>query len=184
MDRPSQEEIVEELIALVVESAEPEGAVTPDAPLIAALGLDSLDIIELGFSIQERFDFAFSDKNPIDELDKTLGGEVVLTEGRLNERGRAIALERMPELARVTLPADLTVHQLQNYFSVRTFARLIEEWYAAMPETHPETGEAVEIVDFRVRTVSGGEVPKPDGDALLDAWVRDRAARLEAELKK
>ena len=181
MVRPDHASIVEALVTLVIESAEPEGAVTPDAPLIAELGLDSLDIIELGFSIQERFDFAFSDKNPIDALDKALGGEVILTEGRLNARGRAIALERMPELAAVELPEDLTIHQLQSYFSVRTFARLIEEWYDAVPETHPETGEQVVIVDFRVQTESGGRVPLPDGDMLVDAWVAERAAQLKAE---
>ncbi len=182
MDIPSREAIADKLVELVVESAEPTGEVTADAPLISALGLDSLDIIELGFSIQEHFDFAFSDKNAIDELDKVLGGEVILKEGRLTEQGRTILLERMPELGAIELPDALTVHELQQYYTVNTFARLIEEFYASLPEAHPETGEPLEIRDFRVRTVSGGEIPLPDGDALVDAWVATTAARMKAEL--
>jgi len=181
MKIPSREEIAERIVALVEEAAEPTGDVTPDAPLIAELGLDSLDVIELGFSIQENFDFAFSDKNAIDELDRALGGDVVLTEGRLNDLGWSIVRERMPELATVEIPEELTIHQLQNYYTVNTFARLIHELYEALPERHPETDELVVIENFRVRTASGGEVPLPDGDKLVDAWIAEKAEQIRRE---
>lgn len=179
MKIPTRDEIAARIVELVMESAEPEGEVTVDAPLIDSLGLDSLDVIELGFSIQENFDFAFSEKNAIDELDRKLGGGVVLSDGKLNELGWQIVRERMPELAAVDLPEEMTIHQLQNFYTVNTFARLIHELYEVLPDKHPETGEAVVIENFRVRTVSGGEVPLPDGDAVVNEWIEAKAAEIQ-----
>lgn len=177
MKIPSRAEINAKIIELIEENAEAKEAVTADKPLINVLGLDSLDIIELGFGIQETFDFAFSDKNAIEELDKTLGGGRLLVEGTLTAEGRALVLERMPELKGQDLPEPLEIRQLQGYYTVDTFGRLVEEFYKALPATDPASGKPLTLEDFNVRTTDGDEVRLPDGDALVDAWVADAAKR-------
>jgi len=177
---PDLDSITQKILELIEENIEPEVTVVADAALINELEFDSLHIIELGFSIQETFDFEFSDKNAFEELDRALGGGRILFEGKLTELGRKLMRERMPELAEVSLPDDLTVSDIQGFYTVGTFARLVHEFYEAAPTVCPETGEAVVINDFRVQTQSGGEVSLPTGDMLVDKWVQETTERLSA----
>ncbi|MDJ0840094.1 MAG: phosphopantetheine-binding protein [Acidobacteriota bacterium] len=177
MNIPSIDAVCQKIVELIEENTDPPKPLTPDAPLVAELGLESLDIIEMGFSVQETFDFDFSDINPIEELDKLLGGNRLLAEGRLTDEGKRVALGRMPELEAVELPEELTIHKLQEYFTIRTFARLIDEFYRALPEKL-ESGEPVIIRDFRPCTESGAEVPLPKADSLVMVWVEKQAELL------
>jgi acyl carrier protein len=179
---PSWDEILDKVRSIVVESAEPEGRLRDDLPLMAEQGLDSLDLIEVSFSLQEFFEFEFSDKNAIEELERALGDHSIIGEdGRLTDKGREMVLKRMPELENVSLPEDLTPLQLQQYFTVETFARLALEFYEAAPEIDPESGERVVADGFKVVTEDSGKVVKlPSGDELIDRWVEDTAAAARA----
>ena len=179
MDMPSIDAIGDKIIALIEENTDTPEPLTPDAALVASLGLDSLDVIEMGFSVQETFDFDFSDLNPFEALDKRLGGNRLLAEGRFTPEGREVMLQRMPELAGLQLPEDLTIHKLQEHYTVRTFARLIHEWYQALPAALAD-GQPVLIRDFRPCTDSGDPVPLPKGDDLVTAWVEAQALTMSA----
>ena len=172
---PTIEEIREKVINIIEDSVDPEDTVKPDVPLMAGQGFDSLDLIETGFSLQEFFEFEFSDKNAIEELSKALGDDSIISEsGHLTELGREMVFKRMPELKNVDLPQEITPLQLQQYYTVDTFSRLILEFYKAAPDVCPETGEAVVIEDFKVvTTASGRPVKIPTGDAIIDRWVSE-----------
>lgn len=176
------EEIAVKLEEVIAEHVEFERPMDHRAPLVRDLGFDSLDLIETSFCIQEYFDFEFSDKNALDALDQALGGGVIIAEGRLTERGLAMVRERMPELDHISFPEDMSPAQLQQFYSLTSFARLIQEFLAAVPETCAESGETIHLNDMVPQTESGN---KPtglrNGDALLDDWVAKTAERMRAE---
>jgi acyl carrier protein len=178
---PEFQTIVDKVIAIIEAVVDTEAELRPTAPLMKELGFDSLDLIETSFSLEEFFGFEFNSKNPIEELNDALGGEAIVVQGKLTALGRDMVLRRMPELTGVDLPAELSVMELQQYFSIETFARLIAEFYDAAPDTCPETGEPVVVKDFKIVTESGGQpVRVPSGDELVDRWVATMTAMLKA----
>lgn len=177
---PDPETIKTKIIEIIEENVELNTPLKTDAALVKELGFDSLDLIETSFCLQEFFGFEFSDKNAIEELENALGNETILSQGRLTELGRSIILLRMPELERVNLPQGLTPMELQQYYTVETFVRLIHEFYLAAPDTCPESGEPVVLNQFRIQTQSSGkQVEPPGGDTLIDRWVAETAASLQ-----
>lgn len=182
---PSLAQLADKVEELLIETA--DMTITPvphDRPLLGELGLDSLDMIELGFAMDEFFGFQFSDRNAVELLDKELGGGVLTAPtGYLTEQGRAMVLRRMPELAHLDLPEPLKMVDVQQYYTLETFARLMQEFYLALPDTCPDSGEAVVVVDFVPQTeTSGTRVAPPSGDALIDEWVETTARELKAEI--
>ena len=168
-------QIVEKIEALMHEHIELRQPLKTDVPLIKGLGFDSLDLIETSFTLQEFFEFDFSDKNPLEELDRALGEGSILSENQLTELGMKMVRKRMPELAHVDLPEQLTAADLQQYYTVETFARLIREFYINAPETGPHNGEETLCRDFKIVGAESGEpVTMPSGDELVDAWVREQ----------
>ncbi len=176
---PSIAEIAERLESVMAEHVDFKRPLDPKAALSADLGFDSLDLIETSFSIQEYFDFEFSDKNALEELDQALGGGRLVENGRLTGLGFDLLRQRMPELGERPLPESMTPAEVQKYFCLETFARLVREFLLAVPETCPQTGESIVLIDMVPRTTAG-EKPAclPTGDQLLAAWVEEQAARL------
>jgi len=176
---PSREAIEKKVREIFNETLEPDGEVAIDRPLIAELGYDSLDMIELSFALEEFFGFEFNSRNAIEELDRRLGKGRILADGVLNDLGRQVVLERMPELGEVDLPAELRAAALPQYFPLRTFARIIEDFYARTPDTCAESGENVVSDGFRiVAETSREEIPAPSGDAILEEWLERKATEL------
>ncbi len=177
---PTPEAIRAKVMKIIEDNVELQGPLKTDAPLVKELGFDSLDLIETSFCLQEFFGFEFSDKNAVEELENALGKETILREGMLTEMGKNIILQRMPELASVALPEQVTPMELQQYYTVDTFVRLIHEFYLAAPDTCPESGEPVVLNEFRIQTRSSGKrIDPPSGDALIDRWVAETAASLQ-----
>ncbi|CAM2006988.1 acyl carrier protein [Acanthopleuribacter pedis] len=181
---PSLAELAAKVEELLYETTDIDNQPVPhDRPLMGEIGLDSLDMIELGFAMDEFFGFQFSDRNAVELLDERLGGGVLVAPtGYLTEQGRAMVLRRMPELEHLDLPEPLKMVEVQQYYTLETFARLMREFYVALPETCPETGEAVEVVDFVPQTAEGKvRVEPPRGDVLIDQWVDRAALEINAE---
>ena len=177
---PDLDQFVELVIKLIDEKIEPSEPVKTGVPLMRELGMDSLDLIELSFALQEFFEFEFSDKNAVEELEKALANRTIIAEGVITPLGIEMARQRMPELADIELPERITPVELQQFYTVETFARLIREFFTAAPETCPETGEAVVVRDFHIVTeTSNKPVAVPSGDELIDAWVAATAKTLQ-----
>ena len=166
-----------EIVETVVDNGEP---LKPDIPLMSGLGLDSLDLIEVSFALEEFFEFQFGERNAVEVLDRALGGDRLIRTGKLTPEGLKMALRRMPELASLELPEELSPLELQQYYTIESFARLIREFYLAAPDRCPETGEAAVLDQFRIVYETSREpVPVPGGDELIDRWVARMAAEIE-----
>lgn len=84
MDRQQIRKNLEELVALVSEELADKGAELGDeAELRDGLGLDSLQITELLFEIEEKFEAKISDEEAM-QL-RTVGDLISLIEGKINQ---------------------------------------------------------------------------------------------------
>ncbi|APV50711.1 hypothetical protein BWI17_14065 [Betaproteobacteria bacterium GR16-43] len=123
MDRSTIFPAVADLLAdsLAIDAAR----IQPDSRLIDDLGMDSLDFVELVFSLERRFDVKMRSA----ELDMLLRAEFDpkrLVEGRyLPPEDVARMLEWMPNLARADA-ARVTPRDLYGFISVESLVRLVD----------------------------------------------------------
>ena len=177
---PALDEIAEKIRQLLARIVQPSVKLELDTPLMKGHGLDSLDMIETSFALEEFFGFQFSGRNAIEELDRRIGGGRILDQGTLTPLGREILLARMPELRSVALPATLSPAEIPQYFTIRTYARVINDYYDHAPKTCAENGEPVVLDGFSlVSARSRRPVAAPTGDEILDAWLDARERELQ-----
>ena len=176
---PALDDIAEKIRELLSRIVDPSVELELDTPLMKGLGLDSLDMIETSFALEEFFGFQFSGRNAIEELDKRIGNGRILDQGALTPLGREVLLGRMPELRSVTLPPVLHPAEIPQYFTIRTYARVIKDYYDHAPKLSADTGESVVLDGFAlVSERSRRPVAAPTGDELLDSWLDARAREL------
>lgn len=167
-----------EILNDTVESKEPFNS---DRPLMKEQGLDSLDMIEFSFAIEEHFGFQFSDSNFLDELEKQVGHGKIVNEGVVTDLGLDIAKRRMPILNDIELDDRLTPPALINYYTLQTFAAIIMDFYVAIPDVCPKTGEKTILDGLNpVAEKSRTPVEAPNGDDLVEQWANETAKGLRA----
>jgi len=148
-----------------------------DLPLIAEQGVDSLDMTEAAFDIEDRFCLEFSEREPLMELSKRLPPDTVVKNQILTPRGRELLLERMPELHGISLPEDLSIYDVARYWTVDTFARLILGVFTHMTrELASGRPPAVWEKGAFIHTDSGEPVKAPPGEELLELWLEQKVA--------
>jgi len=168
---PALDALAEKIRELLAKIVDPKVKLELDTPLMKGHGLDSLDMIETSFALEEFFGFQFSGRNAIEELDRRIGDARILDQGALTPLGREMLLTRMPELRTVELPATLHPAEIPQYFTIRTYARVIKDYYDHAPRVDA-SGEPVVLDGFAL--VSGRTrrpVTAPSGDQLLDSWL-------------
>ena len=176
---PALDDLAETIREILVRIVKPGVDLELDRALMKEHGLDSLDMIETSFALEEFFGFDFSGRNAIQELESRLGGGRVLADGVLTPLGREALYERMPELRTVDLPPTLHAAELPQYFTIRTYARLIKDFYDHAPEVCPDSGEQVVLDGWSlVSERSRRPVDAPKGDQLLDSWLDAKAREL------
>lgn len=176
---PGLDALAEKIRELLSKIVDPSVRLELDRPLMRDHGLDSLDMIETSFALEEFFGFQFSGRNAIEELDRRLGNERILAGGALTPLGREVLLQRMPELGEVALPETLHAAEIPQYFTIRTYARVIQDYYDHAPRISPENGEPVVLDGFAlVSARSRRPVEVPTGDELLDSWLDAREREL------
>jgi acyl carrier protein len=179
-DAPTLDDIAEKIRELLTRIVDPAVELDLDTALMKELGLDSLDMIETSFALEEFFGFEFSGRNAIEELDRRIGNGRILDQGLLTPLGREALFERMPELRSVALPPALHPAEIPLYFTIRTYARVIKDFYDHAPDVSPDGGEPVVLDGFALVTErSRRPVPAPTGDDLLEAWLETKARELE-----
>ncbi len=164
---------------ITIATLQPELEIDAQLSLIQDLGFDSLDMIELSFALEEFFGFEFSSRNALEELERRVGDGVVLKDGVLTAVGRELVLERMPELSHIEMDPDLGSAALPVYFTLRTFVRILHDFYVNAPDTCPETGEPAVLDGFAiVSQTSRKPIEAPTGDELLERWLETKSLEL------
>lgn len=126
---------VREIIAdvLVIEADE----VALDARLIADLGAESIDFLDLVFQLEKEF----SVKIPRGQLEKNARGNLTDTEfeqgGVLTEQGLNALKAYLTEVPKAHFTPNMKVNEIPMLFTVETFCKLIVDATAKHSEAEP-----------------------------------------------
>ncbi len=103
--------------------------VTPDAKLVADLGAESIDFLDIVFRLEK----AFSIKIEQSELfpDNVLSDPNYVTDGKVTDKGMAVLRERLPHANLETFEASRSVDDFSDVFTVKAIAKFVENKLAA-----------------------------------------------------
>ena len=158
----------------------PEEKVTPDRSLIKDLGVESLDLIDINFRLEQDFNIVmprkylldhveelFGEGTAIDDQDRLTGTAVTIWNARLGSTGTAVhdgmSIEAVPALV-----------------TPRTLVMVVEEILATRPATCPACGKSAwTVADERLITCGqcGARAPLSTGDDVIRQWLEDFRAR-------
>jgi acyl carrier protein len=115
--------------------------VTRDANLMADLGAESIDFLDIVFRLEKTFGI----KLPKGEVEQRARGNLADGEfevqGVLQEKGLARLRTIMPEVAPEKIKNGLRVKDIPTLFSVATFERMVLEQLGETPTTTMNSGE-------------------------------------------
>lgn len=108
--------------------------VTRDANLMADLGAESIDFLDIVFRLEK----AFNIKLPKGEIELKARGDLAEGEfevhGVLQEKGLARLRNMMPEVEPAKIKQGLRVKDIATLFTVATFERMVLERLGQAPE--------------------------------------------------
>lgn len=148
------------------------GTVALDASLMADLGAESLDFLDISFRLEEEFHVRMPRLNVIQRAEDALGQGVLFEGGRLTPQGAAALRRSMPEIEPQRLAEGLTFYDVGLLITPRTFVRLVERMLrakAALPRECAACGGTLGDAPPReLRCAGCGRTqPLPDGDEVL-----------------
>ena len=128
----TETEIFEQLKPLLVEvlGVSPD-EIEPTSVLVADLGAESIDLLDLSFRIEERFQVTIEANEIEREAKKRLPGGVYEKEGYLTEEAIAEIRKAVPELPRDRLVKGLRKTDLPSLLTVGFFVHLVARKLAA-----------------------------------------------------
>ncbi len=123
----TEQDIFERLKPLLVEvlGVEPE-KIRPESVLVADLGAESIDLLDLSFRIEETFNVTIESNELEREAGKRLPGGVYEKDGQLTAEALAEIRKALPELDGGKLVPGLKKMDLPSLLTVEFFVKLIE----------------------------------------------------------
>jgi len=116
---------VKEIIADVLVIDEED--VTPNSRLIAELGAESIDFLDLVFQLEREFKI----KIPRGQLEKNARGELAEDEfekgGVITEKGMVALKAYLSEVPEESFSATMKVNEIPMLFTVETFCKLVSK---------------------------------------------------------
>lgn len=101
--------------------------VEPQANLMADLGAESIDFLDIMFRLEKEFNI----KLPRGEVEQKARGQLsdaeFAVEGRLTEAGLANLKAMLPEVKAEAFRPGLHLREIPTLFTVQTFVRMVEE---------------------------------------------------------
>ena len=123
----TEEEIFGALKPLVVEvtGAKPED-VRPESVLVEDLGAESIDLLDLSFLIESKFEVPIQANEFEKKARAVIPGGVYEKEGFLTEEALAALREALPEVSAARLSQGLRKADLPSLLTVSVFVHLIQ----------------------------------------------------------
>jgi acyl carrier protein len=151
----------------------PVGEVTPSSSLEADLGAQSLDYLDIAFSLEREFRIKFPRDDFIQRASDHFGEENLVHEGVITDFGLKLLAKGMPEIDSTKLTPGLRVTELRRLFIVGTLVRVVKqlldakaEMDRACPQCRAEMQESDSLPEF-VCPACNTTVPLPDGNEIL-----------------
>ena len=131
----TEKEIFEELKPVLVEVlGVPTEKIRPNSVLVSDLGAESIDLLDLSFRIEEKFQVRIEANEVEREARKQLPDGVYEKDGYLTEAALAEIRKSLPELDSRKLVKGLRKMDLPALLTVSFFVHLIARKLAAQPK--------------------------------------------------
>jgi acyl carrier protein len=169
-------EILEKFSQIVAKSLHIDVAAVTEDSCLDELGAESLDLIEITMEAEDAFNIWISEKSILQTANEVFGPNVLEQDGFLTDAGRALLLDRMPEVDAASLEGQVAVKDLTKYFlRVSAWVRMIESLIAHTPVVCPHCGGVLDhAVAFRMKCKQCEvETALVSGEDLNQKWVRD-----------
>jgi acyl carrier protein len=122
----SEPEIFERLKPLLVEVlGVPLERIRPESVLVAELGAESIDLLDLSFRIEEVFNVTIESDEIEREAGKRLPGGVYTKDGRLSSEALEELRKSFPELDASKFAGGIRKTDLPSLLTVRFFVKLV-----------------------------------------------------------
>jgi acyl carrier protein len=151
----------------------PVSEVKPTSSMELDLGAESLDYLDIAFSLEREFRIQFPRADFMQRAGDHFGEENLVKDGVITDLGLRLLARGMPELDPAKLRPGLKVTEVRKMFVVATFVRVVKqllEAKAQMSRVCPDCGtmmnEAPSLPEF-VCPSCGKAVPLPSGDDVL-----------------
>jgi acyl carrier protein len=171
---PIADEVEQRVLAVIARAMDrPVSEVTPTSTLEGDLGAQSLDYLDIAFSLEREFRIQFPRDDFLQRAGKHFGEENLIQDGVITELGLSLLAKGMPEMDTAKLTPGLKVTDLRHMFVVATFVRVVKQLLEAKaemdrscPNCHAETVESTSLPEF-VCPACKTSVPLPSGNDIL-----------------
>jgi acyl carrier protein len=184
----SVEQKVLEIIARAMDR--PVSEVRPDSLLEGDLGAQSLDFLDIAFSLEREFQIQFPRADFLQRASDHFGEENLVRNGVITDFGLKLLAQGMPELDPAQLTSGLKVTEVRTMFVVGTFVRVVKQLLenkAGMDRTCPQCKAQMEesksLPEF-ICPACGKSVPLPSGDDVLFQHLINLQHSVNAEAAK
>jgi acyl carrier protein len=170
----TDEEIENRVLEVIARSMDrPVSEVTPASSLEMDLGAQSLDYLDIAFSLEREFRVQFPRTDFFQRAGDHFGEENLAKDGVISDLGLKLLAVGMPELDATQLKHGLRVDEVRRMFTVATFIRVTKQLLqskANADRTCPKCGAQMEdsptLPEF-VCPACQTSVPLPSGDDVL-----------------
>jgi acyl carrier protein len=151
----------------------PVSEIHPSSTLEGDLGAQSLDYLDIAFSLEREFRIQFPRADFLQRASDHFGEENLVRNGVITPLGLKLLATGMPELEPSKLKPGLKVTEVRQMFIVATFIRVVVqllESKAQMDRKCPKCGaemtESPTLPEFSCHACGNSE-PLPSGDEIL-----------------
>ena len=171
---PAPADVEQRVLAVIARAMDwPVSEVTPSSSLESDLGAQSLDYLDIAFSLEREFRISFPRADFMQRAADHFGEENLVKNGVITDLGLRLLAKGMPELDPAALKPGLKVTEIREMFVVATFIRVVRQLLAAkaaMDRTCSDCGatmnESPSLPQF-VCPACGKLVPLPSGDDVM-----------------
>jgi len=186
LKRIPDEEVERRVLAIIAKAMDrPVSEVTPNSSLEGDLGAQSLDYLDIAFSLEREFRIQFPREDFMQRAADHFGEENLVRDGVITDFGLQLLARGMPELDPSELQSGLRVHEVRKMFVVATFIRVVKQlleakWSmdATCPDCKAVMVESASLPEFECPKC-GKVVPLPSGDDVLFEHVVGLKVALE-----
>lgn len=120
-----RDEIFEKVRGVLVEAlAVDEDEVTPGATVFNDLGAESIDILDIGFQLEQAFGFKIEQGEMFPE--GVANDPELMQDGMVTEKGLAMLRERAPHIQLAELEKDPRLEKVREIFTVDALVTFVE----------------------------------------------------------
>jgi acyl carrier protein len=172
--RQPDDDVEKRVLAVIARAMDrPVADVKPQSALEGDLGAQSLDYLDIAFSLEREFRIQFPRDDFLQRAGRHFGEENLMKDGVVTDFGLRLLAKGMPEIDQGKLTPGLKVTELRRIFVVGTFVRLVKQLLQAKaemdrscPGCRTEMVESTSLPEFVCPSCKTA-IPLPSGNDVL-----------------